>query len=630
MQLRRLSRSRTTGAALVVCATLLSPVAGRQAPRLDAPPDARGVIPPISCATPHQRDPRAAARAVAAPDGEPLWFLQEPAILSPAHTGELRLREFLVAGEIDELAFERNAPDRDGPIAETWMRTATRTIAGRAVSVFEPAWPMSALEPLLARSRRGIDYPLILLGVVKRAVGGVDREWSVYLRIGSQSIPRATVVQVDETVQYSSHVVNLVLPEFGDGRLTTEGVTHQQAARRFYEHFEDSYEMLAIVPQAVHLSDTASASHINVKNDVRGIGAAVFDASAQYGSGGALHGVEFYGQRGLSDLRQSNHEITHQWGHYFDWARIAGLVRAGHDPGAHAPLMLGGETFVGAVLPAARRATINGEEAAIERTPIYHRHHPLELYAMGLVGPEEVGDTILFVEQGQFDRTTTAFPDPGTIIRGGRRGVPIAEVVRVHGPRSGPVAADVSRATILVSRGRLASQDEMDYWNFFSARMEDPNRSGILTYDGHPSFEWSTSGRVDVHSDIRPKATPRVERTFDVDHPGIGGSDCVGVGFEAAVPSLFRINQRVRVRGRVTAQDRRDFDVVMLRWWRSDGNADAAVRATAAVSRSGQFDLDLEFRPGQQGLYSFEVFLFWPDSGTQYSRCWITPVVVTE
>jgi hypothetical protein len=67
-----------------------------------------------------------------------------------------------------------------------------------------------------------------------------------------------------------------------------------------------------------------------------------------------------------------------------------------------------------------------------------------------------------------------------------------------HGPRSGPVLSSLSRATIIVSRDALLSPEEMAYWNFFAARLEDPTGSG-LSYDGQPSFDDNESAHRLAH-----------------------------------------------------------------------------------------------------------------------------------
>lgn len=175
---------------------------------------------------------------------------------------------------------------------ETWERERTDTIAGRLVSVFQPAWSADVLQPRLASARIGPDRPYLYYGVFRGNADAPSAGRVVYLRVGSSLARSVEVVRIDDTVQYSSHLVNLVIPGFGDQRLATD---YDLAAigRKFYEHFEDSYEVLAIVPRAIHI-DQFTAYHQTVQNQVNGIGKDRVSRFAQYGSAGTLLGVEAY------------------------------------------------------------------------------------------------------------------------------------------------------------------------------------------------------------------------------------------------------------------------------------------------------------------------------------------------
>jgi hypothetical protein len=86
------------------------------------------------------------------------------------------------------------------------------------------------------------------------------------------------------------------------------------------------------------------------------------------------------------------HEFAHQWGDDFNWSRLAGVTRAGHQPSAHAPLWWSDETMIGAVLTGDRRVRQNGSVFEIERTSTPIRYHTIELYSLGLIGREDVPD----------------------------------------------------------------------------------------------------------------------------------------------------------------------------------------------------------------------------------------------
>jgi hypothetical protein len=281
--------------------------------------------------------------------------------------------------------------------------------------------------------------------------------------------------------------------------------------------------------------------------------------------------------------------------------------------------------MIGAVLDGDRHVRQVADDAfEIARSGHPIRFHPLELYAMGLLTPDEVPELTVFEDQAQFP----ARPQPGTALTGSARRVSINDIMAAHGPRKGPVPAEWRLAVVLVSRGGLASQAEMDYWNFVAARLEDPARSGTPSHDGYVSFDAATDWRVDLHTRIVPKALPAIEQAFEVDAPRFGQRDCRAVEFEEAVPSVFTVRQEVRVEGRVTATDRDDFHQILLRYWKYGETSTQSVRFYDPLSASGRFTPRVLFREGEEGLYLMEVFLFWPGAPPQYARCTLTPVRV--
>jgi hypothetical protein len=292
--------------------------------------------------------------------------------------------------------------------------------------------------------------------------------------------------------------------------------------------------------------------------------------------------------------------------------------------------MTGGESLVSAVLYPTRRAIVRPDgSAVIERVTAPARQHPLDLYAIGLLAPADVPEWVVFEDQRQFNSSGISVPTVGTAIAGGTRRVSINDVMAAHGPRRGPVLSTLSRATIVVSRDQLLSSEEMAYWNFFTARLEDPTGSGVVNYEGQPSFDVTTGRRIDLQTDVRPKLHPRIGQPHDVDPPAFGPTDCRGFEFTQAPRARVRADERFRIAGRVTARDRNDFDEVMVRLWPSTNDSALVIRESGEVSRSGTFSVDLEVRSGREGLYSVEMFLFWLNAGSQYARCDLSPVVVS-
>jgi hypothetical protein len=430
-------------------------------------------------------------------------------------------------------------------------------------------------------------------------------------------------------VQYTANVVNIVLPEFGTQYLNDDhAFEFQQITQKFYRHFEDTYDTIAVIPQQTFLP-SYGAFHRNVQNQVHGIGLQLFDISAAYGSQThRLKSVELFAT-GPTEQASTSHELAHQWADFIDWARLTGISRAGHQPESHDPLWFSGETLVGGVLRATRRVRQRDDGWEIERTPGPARFHPFTRYAMGLIGRDEVPEITLFDDQGQFNPTTLSEPEPGRPVMGSTRTATVFNVVGMLGDRRGPALQEWQRATVVVSRERLLSQREMDYWTFFMQRLDDPRKTGLVGYDGLGSFEVATgSGNVDLHTDIRPIGVPPIAQALDVDAREFGRRDWRDVVFDAAVPSRYRVGSRVRWSGAVNAPDRSDINEILIRLWRSGGTTDDAIRVFAPVSSASTFIAETEFNASQRGVYLMEVFLFWPGSGSQVSRTSVSAVTI--
>lgn len=560
-------------------------------------------------------------------DGRPISFEQDPPIVTPNYTGTITFRNFRVVGDRATVRFHLNDPDVPQDQTETWNRVATRTVNGRTVSVFEPSWPASTLARVMRRASWGWDYPALTWGEFRAEGVGDDSSSPIRLRFASTALPQAQVTRINDDVQFSSHIVNLRVPGFGESLAGQDDHDFdlQGVARRFYADFEDSYDTLAVVPQDAFLV-SYSAFHRNVKNEVNGIGERIFDRSADYGSGGRLRSVEVYTQTSYASNSTSAHEIGHQWGSYIDWTRLTGLSRAGHQPEAHDPLWAADETLLGSVLAGTRRVKRNGDQWEIERTPAPIRFHPFMLYAMGLLPRERVAEITLFDDQAQF--ADNSLPDPGVTVNGDTRSATVFNVIGMLGERSGPAPSDWHRATVVVSRDRLLTQREMDYWTFFAQRLEDPNRSGVISYDGYGSFDLATYRGIDLKQDIRPKNAGKIAQALPVDTPEFGRDDWRDISFDAPVASRYSVGQRVGWSGRVTATDRSDFSQVLLRFWKYGGTTDDAVRVQGAVSSAGTFVIEHQFEDHHRGRYEMEVFLFWPNSGGQFPRAGATTIVI--
>ena len=608
-------RRRNLGAptATVALVTALSVVGSSQTRPIALPPESS--LPQVTCGTRVDEGLRGIRpRAVQVSDGETLSFEQDPPLVLPNYSGRVTLRRFSVVGDLPTLDFHRWNPDNPAGDLETWQRTTTRPIGGRLISVFEPSWDTAVIGGLLSRARIGYDRPSLYMGWI--TVAGVDR--SVNLRMGFAGMPHSDVASIDAGAQYSSNVLNLVLAGFGDGRASAgpQGFELAAATEQALKYLTDSYDDIAFVPVATPVADYG-AFHRNVQNAVTGINIAPFNQTSLYGRSQRLQGVELYAGAAAARYEDTNHEMAHQWNSDFDWGRIAGITRAGHQPEAHSPLWTGGESLLSAVLWPSRRVRATSSAFAIEATPAPARFHPLELYGMGLLSSEQVPDFQVFEDQAQFD-SASMIPAVDAAVTGGVRSVTIHDVIREHGVRTGPKPTAWRRAMVLVSTDHLASQSEMDYWNFFSQRLADRSGAGTPTYDGFVPFHTATGNAAQLTTVIELIGRPALSQALDTDAPSFGAADWRGVEFTQPVPSRLAPGTVLRLAGHVTATDQADFDQVGVILYRA--NVADPVKFFGAVSRNGDFTVDMRFTDAQQGRYSMGVFLFWPNGGAQYPR----------
>ena len=586
------------------------------------PPFANAVgEPPLLCGT---LDPAAEAALRFRPrrvldDNIPLWFDQDPVLLTADYRGTVTLANFVVSGDVASIQFN---PVGGGP-TETWSRVTLAQIGSRTVSVFAPSWNQQQVSVAYKSQEVGLDSPYLYWGEVLPP--GIVRGsgYSVYVRVLSNSIPQVSVVQVADDVQYSSTVVNIRSDDFGATQLLDDENSYglEKLTKRFYDFFDDAYDSIGITTASTRLpSPTGAGFYFRVRNDVKGIGQVLFNNSVFYGSSGRLSGVEFYTGATMTSNRALAHETTHRWASYIDWAKLAGITLAGIYPTAHDPLMTGGETRMGAVLEGTRRvAGVNGAWT-IQRTPAPILFHPYTLYAMGILSPEEVPEVALFDDQGQFNKTSTATPRVGTTVSGDARTATISSVIGMLGPRDGPAPTTWDQALIVVSSGRLLSRREMDYWTFYAQRTADPNRTGVMTWNGYGSFDAATSWRVDLRHDIRPRGGTPIREPLPVDTLPLAPSDFRDIQPDEPVHTLYDVGERFHMTGRISATDH-DFNYITIDLYRDPGGGGNEIVRGTAVSSNDSFDVAMPtFTANHRGQWIVLVYLYWPGASSQDLR----------
>ena len=290
---------------------------------------------------------------------------------------------------------------------------------------------------------------------------------------------------------------------FGERFVSTASLDLVAASKRFYATHRDDYDQLVFWADTPVMSD-AFAFETTVKNAITGTGLEAIDFAAQLGSAGALQSVinmdhlskypagpagKFFGEN--STLGILAHETGHRWLtriHFRNHNRDISDDLLGRQR-AHWSFFVDSD---GSVMEGNEIEDLGG--GAFRTRTTAEKYSRLDLYAMGLVRPDEV-PSWFYVESpiAAYDR------EDGTIANvtftGTRRDVLIEDVLDVLGPRS-PVAADSPRlhrqAFIYVRRSTAA------------LNQQDLNKLGRIREQFGEFFNRATEGRMSVRTTLTP------------------------------------------------------------------------------------------------------------------------------
>ena len=290
-------------------------------------------------------------------------------------------------------------------------------------------------------------------------------EGNVFAEIITDQIPRLPVTSLATDAQRTTHVVNVVDPDYATG--ANPDVT--RVTKRFYQLAGDDYDFLNIVHV---LSRFKNRSHFATNNEVLGIGQNVFITATEYGSAGKLSGISLFPISSFFDGADQGyqHELGHQWINFLHTPPLS--LGIPHWPLSSMASGIMGFSFQG-MQGLDYPCVLTPEPGGIRLTP---RNGPpvftdLDLYLMGMLPADQVADQFVFISQNKalvLPCNNQLSPEPVTRIR-------IADIVNVFGPRV-PNSTNAQKnfriATILVSK-ELLSEDEMAFYNFFARRAEE-------------------------------------------------------------------------------------------------------------------------------------------------------------
>ena len=242
------------------------------------------------------------------------------------------------------------------------------------------------------------------------------------------SIPRITELASD--VHASEYAVSIVMPEIygdypaqfhGDSRVNPT-IPGRAAYMRYYDFFPDDRDFL--MAAWLITRDGASGSFATISNDVEGIGLSTFNQASFWNSSGRLEGV--ISIRHATDWFQVyNHEILHNWAVKLDTS--LGFMPTHWSGLKSSSTCFGKNSSNNFTFPSIEQES--DSTYAVSRDGLSSVCNELELYLMGLIGPEDLHNTFPTLVNPERITSTLYLADS-------LREVSIEEIISVHGPRN--------------------------------------------------------------------------------------------------------------------------------------------------------------------------------------------------
>ncbi|RII26337.1 MAG: hypothetical protein CXR31_11645 [Geobacter sp.] len=223
---------------------------------------------------------------------------------------------------------------------------------------------------------------------------------------------------------------------------TMNPLPRQEIAKEYFRTHPDSCDFLVLLSSFDYSMPETEAKgfYLAVKNDTQGIGQAIFDNTASFGSDGKLHGTidlgnvttlaaTPYGPKLDETIITLNHEFMHRYGTYVRFRNSDGSMNdalLGRDA-AHWSYLL--DTKGSLMYGNGWRDNSNGTFTA---TATMSGFSPLDLYLMGMIPKEQV-PPMLLIDNPAIDRTK--LPQVGVTISGTAKAVTIDDIIVADGER---------------------------------------------------------------------------------------------------------------------------------------------------------------------------------------------------
>jgi hypothetical protein len=298
--------------------------------------------------------------------------------------------------------------------------------------------------------------------------------YSAFAEVADLKIPRLPVVADAPDVQHTDYVVNILSPQAFPSNAAPSAIPDPASVtQRFFALFPDVFDVINIVYVR---SFFQNRHHVLLRNAVHGIGLPIFDNGSTYGSSSQLQGISVFPIPSYFDGADYGlqHEFGHQWINFLNVPPVAAGIP--HWPlstmasGTMGFSISGGE---GGNFPCTIVPDPNGVRI-VPKNPNVPVFGDLDLYLMGLLPPDQVGEQIILDNQ---DYNAVYSQCNGSIYSGTFTKLHVSDLT--GNPSIGPRIPDSTSspkqfrlATIVVTRDSLLSPEAMAFYSLFAQRME--------------------------------------------------------------------------------------------------------------------------------------------------------------
>ncbi|MEX0313823.1 MAG: hypothetical protein AB3N18_06570 [Allomuricauda sp.] len=307
--------------------------------------------------------------------------------------------------------------------------------------------------------------------------------------------PDTLVLETGFTIDEDHQFSNLILSESDYNKFLVGEGDMKMVSNKVYEHFNDDFDFIIILnveesqPDGLYYGLSTSA-----QSDIEGLGSNIWDNTAAFGSSGKLKTVIHMPRAEYIRNGPFLHEIQHYWTNHGLIPTTAG----GHWGYCSAGGQLGGFDEIEDLGNNTYRGSVDGEVGfgTVANGGNSVPYSNLELYAMGLIGPDELEPVIVA-------ENPSPTSDFGVFTADALTTLTAADIIADNGnrePSHENAQTEFKALVVVVSKGTVPQEK----WDTLNSNLENFAKQGDpdASWGGLYNFWKATSGKATFSFEI--------------------------------------------------------------------------------------------------------------------------------